>query len=97
MKIVKDDIGYFIVDNNFNKVNLIYKGETVQKLPSLAHIALCRWHSNERYNTVQTKFNIVINYVDKFKCAKYYIADYLKCDVQELPKMVKKLYPEDFI
>ena len=71
MKIVRDIEGYFVLDNANQKVNLMYEGKMVWKLPTPYHIGLCYWHSNEKGNIVNTPFEIVIDNITSFKAIKF--------------------------
>ena len=77
MKICKDPEGYFILDNANQKVNLSYEGKKVVKLPTIMHIGLCYWHSNEKGNKVITPYETLIDGIRHFKAIRFEILEYL--------------------
>jgi len=76
MKIVKDNQGYFILDDANQKVILNYKGQEVCKLPTIFHLGLTYWVRNEHKNIITTPFETVIDNISHFKSIKFYILQY---------------------
>ena len=77
MKIVKDNEGYFIVDDRHQKVNLMFESKKVWKVPTIMHLGLTYWHSNEKNNIISTPFEVIIDNITHFKSIRFYILQYL--------------------
>lgn len=77
MKICKDTEGYFILDSNNCKVNLSYKGLIDFKFPTIMHLGLANWHSNEKGNIVITPLEILVDDIRHFRAVKYAVLEYL--------------------
>lgn len=77
MKICKDPEGYFILDDANQVVNLMFEGKVVRKVPTIMHLGLTYWHSNERGNIMTTPFEELITNIGKYKSIRFHILEYL--------------------
>ena len=77
MKICKDPEGYFILDDANQKVTLLYQGKTIRKVPTIMHLGLCFWVSNEKGSSMKTPFETLVTDIAHFKAIKYAVLNYL--------------------
>jgi len=92
MKICKDNIGYFILDNVNKGVVFSLNGNLLYYTPTIMHLGISHWHHNEYDNKYIGDCEILIDHISSFKALHYTIFTYLiEQSVELANKYTKKI------